>query len=446
MQEDKRARLRQWLASGEARLQPLSLPQRELWEATPVAVSDPANHICCLINVEGRITGQECEAALQRVIERQEVLRLCFLPGKDGPLQMIRRTGGACLKWQGEETPDIPADAVEEEAQRIFRQPFDLVQSPLYRVEVLRPARDKHVLVFAIHHALADGWSLGVFVQDLVGAFLQGRRGRHEPLPAVPLSYTAWAAAEKAAWTPAEIERRAAYWRSILDGRQRLWPAADATPGPLQRWVTKVPAEHVPAIRELARRSNTTLFSTLLATFQLALCRWTGVADIVVGTPVANRNKPAARETMGYFSGVVPLRRRINPDLTMDATLRAVHESAMDGFASAMPFAELVRALGEVPAAGRHPIFEVRFALQNHPVPDVSLPALSTQLLMRSTGTARFSLGCEITEVGPALEVVWLFQTGLFTEAGVQELDRLFQGVLRSACDSPEASVATLIA
>ena len=110
-----------------------------------------------------------------------------------------------------------------------------------------------------------------------------------------------------------------------------------------------------------------------------------------------------------------------------------------------MPFAELVRALGAAPAPGRNPVFEVRFALQNHPVPDVALPGLSAKLRMRSTGTGRFELGCEITEEGESLEVVWLWRTHLFSPEAVRELDRIFQFVLAGACRSPESRTATLM-
>ena len=147
-----------------------------------------------------------------------------------------------------------------------------------------------------------------------------------------------------------------------------------------------------------------TLFSTLLAAFQAALSRWTGAKDILVGTPVANRPKQTMNETMGYFAGIVPLRSSVEPERTFSAGLRALHQTTVECFANVMPFAELARALGDAGAPGHNPIFEVRFALQNHPMPDVELPGLSAKLRMRSTGTARFHLACEITEDAEQLE------------------------------------------
>jgi non-ribosomal peptide synthetase component F len=109
-----------------------------------------------------------------------------------------------------------------------------------------------------------------------------------------------------------------------------------------------------------------------------------------------------------------------------------------------MPFAELVRAIGERPSPKHNPIFEVRFALQNHPVPDVEIRGVSFKLRMRSTGTPRFDLGCEITELGDALEVVWLFRENLFSQPEIEELGRLFRTVVEGICRVPERRTAAL--
>ena len=447
MNEDKRALLKQRLESGQIQLQPLTFPQRELWEASPVPVADMANHICCVIEVRGKMPPEYAEAVLRQVVSRQEALRVSFLPGKDRPMQMIREDCPPSFRFRELSPAQARPEAVEEIARGIFSEPFDLLQGPLYRVELLSRAADDHLLVFAIHHAIADGWSLGVFVQELGVAYLQRLRGVREALPPVPLTYSAWGAAERAWWQAAELEPRAAFWKTQLADRPRLWNSLegpDTAAGAHLRLVSYFPPELAEAARELARRSGATLFSTLLAAFQIALSRWTGASDILVGTPVANRTRQAAKETMGYFAGIVPLRGQIDGARSFSATLRAMHQTTVDSFAHAMPFAELVRALGDTPAPGHNPVFEVRFALQNHPVPEVSLPALSAKLRMRSTGTARFHLACEITEEGDQLEVVWLFRSKVFPQADVDNLGRMFQAVLVRACQSPDDRIAAL--
>ena len=238
---DQRARLKQWLESGEAKLYPLTFPQRELWEVSPLPVTDTANHICCLIEVRGLLTERDCRTAIQSVVERQEVLRLSFLPGREGPLQMIRKHGEANCVFRDLAPGDGRPERIEELAAEIFTEPFDLVQGPLYRAVDLRRAADDHVLVFAIHHAIADGWSLGVFVQELFAAYLQALTGSTEPLPPVPLAYTAWGATERTFWQPAVLEKRAEYWKSNLSGAPRMWNAP-IPPGPSRRWLSRIPA------------------------------------------------------------------------------------------------------------------------------------------------------------------------------------------------------------
>ena len=449
---DNRSRLRQWLESGEVRLQPLTFPQRELWEASPVPVADCANHICGFIEIKGAITPDECGAAVQRVMERQEAMRLSFLPGKDRTLQMIRRSGTPLVGFRELSPAEARPEALEEVMQETYRKPFDLLQGPLHRVEMLRRGAGDHVLAFSIHHAIADGWSLGVFVQDLSTAYVMGLKGLRKvlatgvlglsgKLPPVPQTYTEWAAAERAFWQPAELEQRADFWKSQLAGSRLIWnhrQDVSRHSGALQRHVAAIPPPLTRAVKDLAQRNGATLFSTLLAAFQLTLWKWTGQDDLMVGTPVANRNKEAVRQTMGYFAGVVPLRGQVDAAQSFSRHLRTVHDTAVDCFSNAIPFAEVARLAGGASGPGQHTVFDVRFALQNHPVPDVMLPRISTKLRMRSTGTARFDLGCEITEVGPELEVVWLYQHDMMSNTDISELDALFQSVATNVCRSPD--------
>lgn len=445
MSQDNRTRLKQWLESGEARLQPLTLPQRELWEASPVPAGDPANHICAYLHIGGHVTPEGSEAAFQKVVDRQEVFRTSILPGKDRPMQLIRKTAKTNLTLREVPAAQGRPELIDEMAQDIFYRPFDMVGGPLYRSEVLSTSPTEHVLVMSIHHAVADGWSLGVFVQDLFAAYLHNK-GVGPPLAPVPMTYSAWAAAERAFWQqPAEFDRRAEFWKNNLKSLPRIWKGDEQPRGPRQRWVTHVPAELGRGVRELARRNGATLYSTLLAAFQITLSKWTGAEDILVGTPVANRGRQGARDFMGYCAGIVPVRGQIDRTRKFSDTLQSVHHAALDAFENAMPFAELVKVMDEPASEGRNPLFEVRFALQNHPVPDIEVAGFSLRLRMGSTGTYRFDLACEVTEEGDELEVVWLFRQGLFSLEDIQELHRLYQGTLAGVCLSPEILTSALM-
>jgi non-ribosomal peptide synthetase component F len=261
------------------------------------------------------------------------------------------------------------------------------------------------------------------------------------------MTYAEWGAAERAFWQPAEIDNRADFWRKHLKDTVRLWDRptdVNARVGKLRRWITAMPADLATSVRELSKRSGATLFNTLLTAFQMTLAEWTGKEDIVVGSPVANRSRQAAKETMGYFAGVVPLRGKVIPDEPFAQAVRRVQQQSMDAFANAMPFVEIARAAGAILEPGHNPIFDVRFALQNHPIPDVVLPNLSVKLRMRSTGTARFDLACEVTEDGAELEVVWLFRESLFSAAEIKDLDCRYQTLLTNVSHHPGKTAAAV--
>jgi non-ribosomal peptide synthetase component F len=240
------------------------------------------------------------------------------------------------------------------------------------------------------------------------------------------------------------LEERIEFWKTKLAGSRRRWNAP-ITPGPPKRWLSAIPAALTNETRELARQTSVTFFSVLFGAFQLALSEWSGSDDLVVGTPVANRTRQTARETMGYYAGIVPLRGQIDRSRIAADHLRAVHQLTIDSFANAIPFVELARALNEQSEPGYNPLFEIRFALQNHPMPEVSLPNLSARLSMRSTGTARFQLACEITEVDASLEVAWLFRENLFSRRDIESLDGIFQRVLAGVCRSPERRISEVL-
>ncbi|MFV1993803.1 MAG: condensation domain-containing protein [Verrucomicrobiales bacterium] len=443
---DTQSRLKQWLASGKARLQPLTFSQRELWETSPVDPGDPANNICSFFEIKGPVTFEQMKSAVGKVVERQEGMRTSILPGKQRPLQIIRSEGETVLRYRELSAAEARPAALEAIMEECFREPFDLLRGPLYRMDMLRRGPDDHAVVFTIHHAVGDGWTLGAFIDDLFTAYVLGvresgkalgeLRGVRDALSPLPMTYSDWGAAERARWQPSEIADHAQFWKKKLAGSRFLWDrsgAVESASEPLQKWVTALPEDQAAAVRVLARQSGATIFSTLLSAFQFALYRWTGVDDIVVGTPVANRTKASVRETMGYFSGVVPLRCKIDPEQSFLERLRVVQEEAMDAFAHAMPFAELAIALGEPSSPGQHTVFDTRFAFQNHPMPDIELPGISTKVRTISTGTARFDLACELTEDSDEFEVVWIHRPSVISVADVRALDGLFLEVLTSA-------------
>ncbi len=447
MADDARTRLKEWLASGQARLVPLTFPQRELWETAPVPPADPGNTIRSLLDIRGPLTRALCEDAMQLVIARQEVLRTSILPGKERPVQLVRTTAEPALTYREADLPEGREDALLAATAEHFDRPFDLVKGPLYRLDMIRRGPDHFALALAIHHSIADGWTVTSFVEDFCtaciivwrnsGKDMSRLRGLRDALPDLPVTYANWGAAERATWTPEAIASNAAHWRQRLAGAGPVFASAGPGLGPVEKWVTHLPADMAEPVRTLARREGTTLFGALLAAFRVALFLWNGTRDAVVGTPVAGRAKTNLRETMGYFSGIVPLRGTIDPDRPFRETLQQVHRETVDDLARAMPFAELAAAVEQDAPRRRHAIYDVRFAVQNHPFPRIEIAGISTKLRTISSGTTRFDLACELTEDGKKMELIWIFRPDAVTREQVASLDRIYRAVLSAAACDP---------
>lgn len=444
MQKDSKKQLQDLVASGQVRLVPMTFPQRELWETSPVPLEHSSNHIRSFIDLTGPLTLELCRDAMRMVVARQEAMRTSFLPGKNRPVQMIRSQAEPVIEYRELEDPTTSDDEIIASMEEGFRRPFDLLRGPLYRLQMVRRGPDHNALGLTIHHAVADGWTVTSFVEDLYTACISLWRasgkdmtrltGIRDSLPPLAMTYSAWGAGERARWQPDEIARHAQYWRERLAGGRSLFGAGDAPTGELEKCETSLPAELAEAVRSTARREGVTLFSTLLAAFRLALRRWKGADDVIVGTPVAGRSKTALRETMGYFSGNVPLRNAVDPAAPFGQSLRKLHAEVVEDFARAMPFVELAAAVEDETPRARHAVYDVRFAVHNHPFPGIEIPGMSSRLRSLSSGTSRFDIACDLTEDGKKLSLIWLSRPSLASRADISELDRLFRAVLSEVC------------
>ena len=258
--------------------------------------------------------------------------------------------------------------------QEAFSEPFDLVQGPLYRVNVLRRDADDHLLALTIHHAIADGWSLGAFVQDLCAAHLLRQAG-NRGLP-LQLSYSAWGAAERDFWKSGQIDQHIPFWRSELAEAQRLL----TTPLTCTQWPCRC-TDWFPTCRLISGGRHGTWLGAMESRSSLPCWRFSGlrchagrmrrISWSELRLPIEASSRSARRWA------IVPawshFEVQIEHDRPFSDSLRALHQRSVDCFAHAIPFAELTRALGDRPHPGHTPIFDVRFALQNHPVPDVAV-------------------------------------------------------------------------
>jgi amino acid adenylation domain-containing protein len=365
----KRAPERAWLAQvlrqGDL---PLSFAQQRLWFLDQLEPNTSAYTITSRQRLRGSLDLTALASAFTELVRRHESLRTTFA-SKDGePVQRIADPGPVTFRIVAlEHEPTVDRGAlveqmVREEAQR----PFDLARGPLFRPILLRLTPDEHELLMAVHHIVADGWSLGILARELGTLYEAFAAGRPSPLPELPIQYADFALWQRRWLTGDIFEAQQYYWREHLGGRPA--PLQLPTDHPRSGRPTSAGASHdfrlprplADGLRELSRREGATLLMTLLAAFKVLLARYTGQEDIVVGTPVANRNYVELEPVVGFFANMLVLRTDLGGDPTFREILARVRETCLGAYAHPdMPFEKLVEELQPERILGQNPLFQV---------------------------------------------------------------------------------------
>ncbi|HEX7239753.1 MAG TPA: amino acid adenylation domain-containing protein, partial [Longimicrobiaceae bacterium] len=367
-----------------------SFAQERLWLIQRLDPETRAYHMPFAFHLSGGLDRAALRASLDALAERHESLRTVF-PAVDGrPVQRVLPASPVDLAE--EELSGLPEverlAAAEARARAEARRPFDLERGPLFRAALLGLAEDEHVFLLGLHHAVADGWSLGVLFRELgalYGAFARGEA----PPPAAPgLRYADYAAWQRE-WLAGEVlERQLAWWRERLAGAPPVLEIPADRPRPAARsgegaaHLFPLPVGVGAALHALARREGATLYMALLAAFQALLAKYAGEEDVVVGTPVAGRTHAELEGLVGFFVNTLPLRTDLSGDPGFAGVLRRVRDTALGAFAHQdVPFEKLVEELAPERVPGRNPLFQVAFALQNVPGDTLELPGVAVSPL-----------------------------------------------------------------
>jgi amino acid adenylation domain-containing protein len=295
-------------------------------------------------------------------------------------------------------------DAVRAEAML----PFDLERGPLVRATLWRVHEREHVFLLAMHHIVADGWSLGILMSELGELYAASRAGEPAPLPALALSYADYADWQRESLGEEVVERHLDYWRRELAGAPtslELFGDGLRAPGrrPARRTRIALPVPLCDAIRDLSRSEGVTPFMTLLAAFGALLSRYSGQRDLLIGSPIAGRIHPGTEGIVGFFVNSLVLRVRLEADPSFRALLARTKAACLGAYAhQALPFERLVEDLQPDRDLLRTPLFQVMFMLQNQPVGDLQLPKAEVDYLERHVESAKFDLVVALHEEGGA--------------------------------------------
>ena len=439
--------------SDEVFVFPLSFPQQRLWFLHQLEPSNAAYNMPLAFRLSGRLEREALQWSLNEIVRRHEILRTTFDLLDQEPVQLIAATGDLTLVFIDLSSLPPPVSEVEAEmlASAETQRPFDLVHGPLIRAMLMRVADNEHVLLVTMHHIISDGWSQTILLNELGALYQAAMDGRTSPLPELSIQYADFAEWQRE-WLQGEVlDQQLEYWRKHLTGAppslglptDRPRPAGQSFSGARESFT--VSRDLSARLVELSRRENATLFMTLLTAFYVLLYRYTGEPDIVVGTPVANRNRKELESLIGFFVNTLALRADLSGDPAFRELLAQVREVSLGAYAhQELPFEMVVEELSPIRDPSRNPLFQVMFALQN--VPDVASQSLDLSItpLDIKTARAQFDLILDVIEFGGQLHLAFVYNTDLFDASTIQLMAAHFKVLLAGVVAHPGQTIEAL--
>jgi amino acid adenylation domain-containing protein len=454
--------------AGGGAFAPASFAQQRLWVLHRIDPESRAYHIPAVVRLHGPLSVRALTEALARVIARHEILRTRLIDVDGEAMQAIDPPGGVTLPMI-DLSGIVPAARIASAARealvaRVLRaaaaEPFDVSRGPLLRVCLVREDAETHVLGVTMHHVASDGWSAGVLIREwaaLYDACVREEAGALPPLPVLPdlpVQYADFAAWQRDWLSGARLQTALDYWRTRLTGA----PDRIALPADHQRparqsyrgahYPVEMPAELWARVRELGHREGVTPFMTALASLAILLSRYSGQTDLVIGTPIANREQRELEPLIGCFANTLALRIDLSGDPPFTEMLRRVKALCLDAYAhQALPFERLVEELRPTRDLSQSPLVQVVFAWQQD---DHISSAASTSGGPRWEGlapplqAAKFELSVLVTERADGLSGVFEYATDLFEAKTIARWVGHWRTLLTGAVAAPSTRLSAL--
>jgi amino acid adenylation domain-containing protein len=405
------------------------------------------------VRLQGVVDIPALERSFNEIIHRHEILRTTFVASHGQPSQVIAPQLHITLPLI--DLQDLPEAehnaAIVQRAIAETQRPFDLIRGPLLRAEILRLSETDHALILMMHHIICDGWSTGLLIRELATLYAAYSVGKPSPLAEPPLQYADFAVWQRQ-WLQGDVlEKQLNYWRTQL-GEQppvlelptdHLRPAIQTARG--AKLFFELSHSLSDGLTALSIRHDATLFMTLLAGFYTLLYRYTDQEDLIVGSPIANRNRAEIEGVLGFFVNTLVLRTDISDNPTFEQLLRQVKAVASSAYEHQdLPFEKLVEELQPERDLSQTPLFQVMFAVQNAPEPNIALPGLTISLVEFDSRAAPFDLMLEMWESEQGLRGVFTYNVDLFDGETIARMAEHFQILLTAAVAQPHTPVAAL--
>ncbi len=436
---------------------PASFAQRRLWFLDQLEPGSTAYNIPVALELKGELNSAALEASLDELIRRHEILRTT-LAGQDGePVQVIapfrpRPLSILDVSTEPEERRvAVARRRVEEDATC----PFDLEVGPLFRYQLLRLNAQHHIFIFTAHHIIFDGWSLNILCRELSILYRACVERpdvlRAQVLPEPEIQYADYAIWQRDFLQGENLVRQLDYWKGQLAGELPVLDLPTDRPLPAVQTfrggeaTDDLPAELAVSLVALARSEKATLFMVLLAAYAVLLSRYTGQEDLVIGSPIAGRNRRETEELIGFFVNTLALRLDLSGVPTFRELLRRVRGVCLGAYAlQDLPFEKLVEELAPQRDLARSPLFQTMFALQNMSRPRLDMPGLDVHYLPVEQASTKFDLSLTLAERQEGLSVWLSYNTDLFEPDTAQCLLRHYRTLLQGIVARPDDSIHAL--
>ena len=431
---------------------PLSFAQQRLWFLDQLEPGTSVYNCPAVVRFRGALNIAALEQSFNEVVRRHEVLRTSFGSRDGHPLLVIASSQHVPLSVL--DLSDLPAERVEAELQRLSllegQRAFDLSHGPLLRTSLLRVSAEEHVVLLTLHHIISDGWSIGVLVKEVAALYTAYAGGNVPTLELLPVQYADYAYWEREWLQGEELASQMNYWKQQLDGAPVLELPTDRPRPYVQTYGGAYANFHLSrelstGLNALSRRLDATLFMTLLAAWQTLLYRYSGQNDIVVGSPIANRQRAETEALIGFFVNTLALRTDLSGNPSFSELVQRVRETALGAYAhQALPFEKVIEELQLERDASHTPLVQVVFVLQNAPVGDLTALDLKLNYMEVETDTAKFDLTLMLQESADGLSGRLEYRDDLFESSTIKRLLAHFENLLRSILEQPEQHIAQL--
>jgi natural product biosynthesis luciferase-like monooxygenase protein len=434
---------------------PLSFAQLRLWFLDQFEPGSAAYNVPTAMRLNGPLDVAALEKAISEILRRHEVLRTSFTVVDDEPAQVISPAAPARVPFS-----DLSALAPEEREAEVRRRtdaeaqrPFNLGEVPLLRVEVLRLAADEHVVLLTMHHIASDGWSMNILLREMTTLYDAFLHGRPSPLPELPVQYADYAIWQREYLSGEKLERELEFWREQLKGAPAVIELPTDRPRPPVQsfsgsWLPLViEPEVTQQVKRLCQQEKVTAFMALVALFGVLLHRYTGQEDILVGTPIAGRQREETEPLIGFFLNNLVLRLRLEPGRSFRHLLALVREVCLGAYAHQdLPFEKLVEELQPERNMSHSPIFQVMFILQTA-TQEAAAGAdggLQISNLGSDSGTSKFDLTLSLVEGREVIAGMMEYNKELYDGATIERAIGHYRRLAQSVVADPDRPLHAL--